>query len=1111
MNLGLGTVTIRGMRRLGPLVLLASVLLIEVGSGSASAQRQSLAELSAPTPSSESTAHNGRIHGTIKVGTIPLSGVIVAATNMRSGKKFISITDGTGAFSIAISQDGRYLVLAEFPDLTSSAKDVLLTPANPIQQVNFAFANGSVGPTSASSIASLWPAVLMPPIAVSTISLQPAATNTGGNSGAQFPAFLGDSQFSGDTFNINGQASIVIPYFQMADQMRQDFEDGHQLQGPPMQPILATGATNASTAVQPGPAVSQANQIHGEFFWNGGGSALNAQPFVLAAQPPPNLNYSSNSYGVTLGGEPFVPGLTKPSPRDYVLLSYSGQQSTSIVNQYGTVPTALERQGNFSNLLGPGGQLIPIYPPKTTVPYPNNTIDTPLSPQALALLSYLPAPNLSGQGGLNYRLLTTQGVHTNIVGASYTHSFGPLPPTSSGTTSVAAVGLGPTQSLNINFNLGDIASDVVNIFPELSGKQHVQGFSLTAGYTFTRGDWIANLNLNSSRNNSQVRNRFTNGEDIASHLGIFANAPALPINTNSRNFGVPNLIFNGFTGFSETQPNFQLTQKLNLSGSSSWTHGAHVIRFGADVHWINFDLFGGANATGTYIFTGGYTQIEGGSTNNPVSATGSSFADFLLGLPQETTIEAPDQDAYARQTNWESFVRDDWRVLPNLTVTLGLRYDYFSPFIEKQNRLSTLDYNSDFSEIAAVQPNGIGPISGAKYPRSLVEPDRNNFSPHLGFAWRVSHDTMVRGAYGINYGVGQYGAFIQNLAYQPPFADVQANGNVPHFFTAYTLQYGFGSTDDIGNYAINRNYRLPYIQTGYIEIQQTLPFNIFLDVGYTGSKGTRLDVISAPGFINNGLPFPNAYFDFEDSTAFSNYNALVVHIKKPLQRDLVFQATYTYGHSIDDASSTNAGVPVVAQDWKNILAEESNSSFDIRHQLVGSFLYQLPFGINKSHLNKNDWATRALGNWSLAGYYLIASGLPLTPYVSASVAEVERGTHGSVRPDRVPGTSISAGGGRLDHWFNTSAFSTKFGDGQQFGNASRFSIPGPGTESVNLSLSKVMEFPHARSLELRAIATNAFNVVQYSGVDTQIGSSAFGQVNATQPMRQVSFLARFLF
>jgi hypothetical protein len=686
------------------------------------------------------------------------------------------------------------------------------------------------------------------------------------------------------------------------------------------------------------------------------------------------------------------------------------------VNDYGIVPTDLQRQGNFSQLVGPTGELIPIYPPRSKVPYRNNTIDAAsLSSAATALLDYLPAPNLQSTG-LNYRLLTTQGTHSNTLGISYSHTFRAL-----ANVTTPDAGRPPdrrqesTKSVNLNFNLGDVATDVVNIFPEVGGKQRIQGYSFTAGYTVVRGEWIGNINVTSSGNNSQIRNYFTNGEDVATKAGLFASMPLSndaappPINTNPLNYGLPNLVFNNFTALSQTQPNFQLTQTFGISGSGYWTHGSHIVRFGGDLDYIEFNLFGGTDATGTFVFTGAYTQIEGASNVNPVSVTGSSFADFLLGLPQEVKIESPYQKAYMRQTNWELFVRDDWQALANLTILAGLRYDYFSPYVEQHNRLSTLDYNSDFSNVAPVQPNGIGPVSGMKYPRSLIYPDRDNFSPHVGFNWQISRKTTVRAAYGVDYTVDQYGSFIQNLAYQSPFANVQTNQNAPHFATPYTLEYGFGSGIEAVNYAINRKYRLPYVRNWYLDVEKLLPFGLVLDVGYTGAKGTRLDVISAPGFINNMLPFASAYFDFEDSIAFSNFNALVVRANKRLSSGLALQATYTYSHSIDDASSTNAGSPVVAQNWQDILAEESNSSFDIRHQITGSFLYRLPLGPKERYLSKSARAAALVGGWSISGYFALATGIPLTPYISASVTEVQRGTHGSVRPDRVPGVSLRGG------------------------------------------------------------------------------------------------------
>jgi trimeric autotransporter adhesin len=1075
---------------------------------------QTSPQSSAPVPSrAGATVHGGTIFGFVKQGTIPLSGVLIIVRDEETKNKFTTITDGAGTYSVRVADDGRYSIRFVFRALTSSPQQIAFGPrAARKQEADFSF-EGSAG---ANSLTSEWPALIMPPVAVSTISLQPTFTNPGGTSGAQFPQFPGDPNFSGDSFTVNGQAPIVTPYFQMADQMRADFEDGHELQGPAMRPEQTSShgtspttsgrSEDSSTGDAYEHSTTAESKPHGEIFWTGGTSALNAQPYLIAGHPIPNPGYNSNGYGITIGAQPFLPGLTKPSARDYILISYAGGLASTVVSDYGVVPTELERAGNFSQLADQTGALIPIFPPKTTVPFPNNTINTPLDPAALALLHFLPEPNITAPGGINYHLLTTQGTHGNTLGVSYSHNFGAL---AAGGTSAQT----SPQSLNVNFNFGDLATDVINIFPQLSGKQRTQNYALTVGYTIIKGEWFTNINVTSSRNNAQVRNPFTNGEDIASKLGIFADTsttPATPVNTNPQNFGLPNLVFNGFTGFSETQPNFQLTQTLSASGSTAWSHGSHVVRFGGDVDRVEFNLFGGTDATGTYTFTGGYTQIEGASNDNPVSATGNAFADFLLGLPQQTKIESPVKKAYTRQTIWDIFVRDDWHIRRNLTLVAGLRYDYFSPFVETQNRLSTLDFNSDFSVVAPVQPGQIGSVSGQRYPRSLVHPDRNNFSPHFGVAWQTSKNTVLRSAYGINYTVAQYGSFIQNLAYQPPFASVQVNGNLPHVFTLFTLQNGFGNLTDFGNYAVNPNYRLPYVQVWYLDIQRQLPLGLVLDVGYTGSKGADLDIISAPGPLNL-TPFANAYFDFENSTAFSKYNALVVRINKRLGAGFALQTTYTYSHSIDNASSINAGIPVVAQNPNDLAAEESNSSFDLRHQLTGSFLYQLPFGSQKKYLHEKNWVSRVVGDWTLAGYFTVATGFPLTPYISASVAEVERGTHGSVRPNRVPGVSLTAGGGHLVRWFNTAAFSTTFMSGQLYGNASRFSIPGPGTQTVNLSLSKVFPLRDAKSLELRGTASNAFNIVQYSGVDTQYGSTALGQVDAVQPMRQITFLARFRF
>jgi hypothetical protein len=1058
-----------------------SVGLAALGGIASSAQPASLGAL----PPDRETTQEAVVHGTVKIGPLPLQSVRVTASGARTGKQVTTTTDGNGAYLLTLHRGERFLIRAERFGYATSSTEVLLNTGQ--KQVDFSLQNG------ANNLSSLWEAVLLPPVSISSVSLQPAFSTIGASSGAQVPSFPGDPNFSGDSFTVDGQPSIVNPFFQMDDLMRQSFEDGHQLQA------TSVGSDeDLSTAGPAGP--SSPNQIHGLVFWNGGNSALNADPFLSAGQPSPNPSYNSNGYGVVITGHPFLPGITRPSNKDSASFSFAGQIATTLVNDYATVPTNLERAGNFSQLLGPTGERVPIYPPGHSMPYPNNTIDRPLDSVALALLEYLPAANLTGTG-LNYRLITPQGTHTNTIGAGYTHSFAASPAASSENS----------QSVSVNFNLNRVANDVINVFPAFGGKRVVQGYALTAAYAINRKHLFSNFSVTSNRNNAELRNHYTNGEDVATEAGVLLEEGSdRRLNPNPLNYGLPNLVLNNFTSLSQTQPNYQLTQALGVSASSSWDHGTQIVRFGGDIRRIEFNLFGGTNATGTFIFDGAYTQEPGISAANPIAVSGSSFADFLLGLPHETNIESARQKAYMRQNNWDCFIRDDWRALPNLTLLAGLRYDYFSPYAEKDDRLSTLDYNSGFTRVAPVRPNEIGRVSGVKYPRTLVSPDRDNFSPHVGFAWQASRSTVVRSAYGINYTVGIYGSFTQDLAYQPPFAHVEVNLNFPPDLTLFPLRGGFGNRADRGNYAISRKYRLPYTQVWYLEVQQALPHDIVVNVGYSGAKGTRLDVISAPGFYNN-VPFASAFFNFEDSTAFSNFNALIVRANKRLLHGLALQATYAYSHSIDDASSINAGAPVVAQNWQDLRAEEGNSSFDIRHLVAGSFFYQLPFGHNKTYVSNEGWASSFLGGWTVAGYFLCATGVPLTPLIAASATEVERGTHGSVRPDRVPGVSIRAGGGHLHHWFNTAAFSTDFAPGQLYGTAARNSIPGPGVDNLNLSLSRIIALHEGKTLELRITANNALNVVQYAGVNTQFDSTSNGQVDAFQPMRQITFLARFQF
>jgi hypothetical protein len=282
-----------------------------------------------------------------------------------------------------------------------------------------------------------------------------------------------------------------------------------------------------------------------------------------------------------------------------------------------------------------------------------------------------------------------------------------------------------------------------------------------------------------------------------------------------------------------------------------------------------------------------------------------------------------------------------------------------------------------------------------------------------------------------------------------------------------------------------------------------------MNVGYNGSKGNHLDITSAPRFTPsspNTNP-TNLIFNYEQAAAFSKFTAGTLRVNKRLSNGIAMGANYQYGHSIDNAGALGGLSTVVAQNWQDLNAEEGNSSLDVRHKVSGTYLYELPFGKDK-HWLATGTGSHIFERLSVSGNFTFATGTPLTPSYAAAIADVGRGTAGTLRPDRIPGSSLTAGGGSARQWFNTSAFSAPAG---MYGTASRNSIPGPGTVQNNMALSKTIQFAEMRSMEIRATINNVFNTVQYSGVDTNVTSPSFGQVTSTAAMRSFQFTARFRF
>ncbi len=1065
--------------------------------------------VNAPQP-----AAGGLLRGVVKAGNMPLPGVTVTATNTLTGDAYATVTNLRGEYAMRIPHNGRYVVRAELAGFAPATAEAMLNPAHSEQQSALGMTLASRAIQASTGSEATGQAGGMNLQALRNMA---QGAGAGGAGGLQLNDPGQSSDIATESVAVNGQMGTVNPFASIdQNQLQQRMEDMQAQRSLSQVPGRRGGGYRYFGP--PGGMFRHFNptQPHGSVYYSGGNSALDALPFSVTGAPVVQPAYNTNNAGFVLVGPPQIPGLLKPNTANFMFLGLFVTRNSTPFNQYATVPTLAERGGDFSQYTGTGTNVVPIYDPTTGQQFSNNKIPTgQISTQAQALLPYIPLPNQPG-AQQNFQYLTTAQTNSTRVGMRLAHNFGSggggaaLPPFIRNLMGQPNHGL--TQNINANFNFSHASSDLLNVFPQLGGANQTYQYSLNLGYVLGYNRWTLRTRANFNRSNVQVKNFFTGKTNIAALAGIQG------LGTDAFNYGSPNVVFSQFSGVNEQAPSYRLNQTISGSETVSWTGKEHNVRFGGDFRRLHLNLEGGTNSTGSFYFTGFATRQPGSASTPGQQASGVDFADFLLGLPQEATVQQGSSTYYLRANSWDAFVQDDWHVLPRLSINAGLRYEYFSPYSEKYDRLANLDFDPSLANLTVVLPNGVGPVNG-KYPRSLVYPDRKDFSPRVGLAWRPFGATVVRSGYGINYNSGQYGRFIQNLAYQPPFATSLTNivpaQSAPSLTLATALTSATTPSGITNNFAVNPHYLLGYVQVWSLDIQNTLPYNIVLNVGYNGAKGSHLDLVDAPNRQLTGLlnpAFPS--FDYEDSIAASSFNALVVRLRKRLQQGISLGATYTYSHSIDDASSIGGSNSVVAQNQQNIRAEEGNSAFDIRHQVSGDWLFELPFGPDAHWLNSGNWASHAFSNWSVSGTFTFATGVPLSPNYAATSADVARGSAGSQRPNRVPGVPLMAGGGSLQRWFNLAAFAPPVNPttgAPEYGNASRNSIPGPGTVQVDMSMAKTLHMGDRRSLEFRATADNVFNTVQYATVDSSIDSLTAGQVTSAANMRQVTLLARYRF
>src|SRR6202167_2359067 len=814
-------------------------------------------------------------------------------------------------------------------------------------------------------------------------------------------------------------------------------------------------------------------------------SALNAAPYSLNGRAEPRPSYAVGNFGLNVGGPLNIPKILH-YPRASFYLTYQGTLSRNPYSQQSSVPTLAERDGDFSQTMVNNAP-VTVFDPTTHAPFPNDVIPaTRIATASAGLLQYFPLPTYTGLVQ-NYALVTSIPNNSNNVGLRLN-----MP-----------VNNKDRLNYNIQFQKRDSKAEQLFGFQDSTSGY---GLSASAGWSHSFAPRFNNsANQTFSRNVNETSPFFGYSDNIEGDLGIGGTL------VNPLDYGPPNLSFTNLGILADSAPALTHNQTTNFTDTLTYVvRRRHNLGIGFLYRRSDVDSLNYQNARGSFTFSGLLTS-ELNAQGNPVSGTGFDFADFLLGLPQSSTLQYGDGSYNLRSwvTGW--YARDDWRPSRGLSINLGVRYEYFAPYTELNGHLADLLVYPGFSGVSVVTPGAAG------LPSSLIKPDTHAFSPRLGIAWRPSAkaSTVIRGGYSIFYSPSAYSQLGTYLATQPPYStslSLTTSAAAP-----LTIQDGFPiiPSQTIPNtFAVDPNFKLAYAQTWSFAIQNALPHGVLLELEYIGTKGTDLPVAEQPNRPLPGTPLLDTQeqlqipyatsFTYETSQANSTFNAGQVRLPRRFARGVSWVMLYTRSKSIDDASSFSGAGGTVVQFIDNLNLERGLSSFDQRNTLQTTFLLSSPVGVH-GLLRNGGWTTRTLSGWTVSGTFTAASGTPLTALVSGNLSNTAGlAGSGSTRAEAT-GLPISAGS---NPYFNQAAFTTP--PSGEFGNAGRDTIPGPFQVSFNTALNRAFRFGDTRhQLQLRLCATNALNHVAITSFGTTVNSATYGLPTAASATRTVQLLMRF--
>jgi hypothetical protein len=905
-----------------------------------------------------------------------------------------------------------------------------------------------------------------------------------------------------------------------------------------------------------------------EYLRNDVFDAKNALAFDVPGTPDDESTkvLRRNQFGGTIGGPLPIFNFGEGGPvfnsgknRAFFFVSYEGTRERRSATSIQTAPNAAWLRGDFRNILGAGRDLIlgtaddvpgsnqilclrrvsatsnaitRVQCPTPNViplaPVASDPLLVTASPIALQILQYIPAANIPG---------TPESYVARGINRPDRNQY------------LAKFDFRLSEDNSAYFRFARQRNNGYQAFP--SARNFYPGFgrdALSRNDTYAVSDThIFSPNIvNEARFgyfNQDTENLGQNrDQDYNALFGIPGVSPGEQFQ------GFPAIRIDGYSEFGD-RPNDPFSYKLKtfqFFDSLNVVAGKHNLKFGVDIIRSNFLENDVRNLRGDFRFRGQNT--------NPTGATSSgvySFADFLLGLPGTTSRQIGAEPADTTGTQYAFFAQDDFRVTNWLTLNLGFRYEYQTALSEKTGRLANLLIRNGVGTLVCPREvrNSTGAITcvsadSVGLPETLVNADKNNFGPRIGFALRPFRDekTVIRGGAGIYYSLETFNPIRQQLAVQSPFLNrinyTRAAATPLGISLANPFPTGIAEGTPRG---MNPDYNQPEFYQYNLTVERELAKDLVLEVGYVGSQGRFLGLRYN---INNTVPtgavtrttaangiititpvttrllqaqYGTATIQYQDQLGVSNYNALQASLRRRAANGLTLLLSYTFSKSIDTGSSTNnstTGSQDFPQDISRILESQRGlSDFDRRHQFTGSFNYELPFGRGRAFFSDaSGIAQRFLGGWQLNGIVSLLSGRPFTPQYSA--ADV-----GAQRPDVIGDPYANIPEGLL---FNPAAFrrprtvdpatNTPTGDTDLLGNAGRNILTGPNFRSVDLSVLKNFRLNETTRVQFRVESFNVFNTPNYQVPVFQLDNVNAGRVNITATEgREFQFAVKLLF